>query len=164
MGFGVVFTALSRIQGIQLTNISSRPQKRATWRFMVIVKQFASASCREASGTSRPGSGLLPPNPTLPPTPNFLTPAPPPPPPPCGTPPNPLEELQTDAVEGPACRWLLQGECLKNPHPPTPPHPTPAGPLPPLCPSSLFCETLFPPFLSWGRPGCRGGARKRLQL
>ena len=28
----------------------------------------------------------------------------------------------------------------------------------------LFCETLFPPFLSWGRPGCRGGARKRLQL
>ena len=27
-----------------------------------------------------------------------------------------------------------------------------------------FPETLFPPFLSVGRPGCRGGALKRLQL
>ena len=27
-----------------------------------------------------------------------------------------------------------------------------------------FPKTLFPPFLSVGRPGCRGGARKRLQL
>ena len=35
-----------------------------------------SASCREASGTSRPGSGLLPPNPTFPPRPV----GPPPPP------------------------------------------------------------------------------------
>ena len=43
-----------------------------------------------------------------------------------------------------------------------------------LCPRTLpgtpppflrpFPETLFPPFLSVGRPGCRGGARKRLQL
>ena len=45
-----------------------------------------------------------------------------------------------------------------TPPPPTPPPFNPAA-LPPL-----FCETLFPPFLSWGRPGCRGGARKRLQL
>ena len=37
-----------------------------------------SSTWREASGTSRPGSGLLPPNPTLPPMPNFLTPPPPP--------------------------------------------------------------------------------------
>ena len=68
---------------------------------------FASASCREASGTSRPGSGLLPPNP--PPSLKHLTP-----------------------------QTLLQPRFL--------------------------AETRFPPFLSWGRPGCRGGARKRLQL
>ena len=107
--------------------------------------------------TQSPSPSLLPPNPTLP----FFDATPPPPPPPCGTPPNRLEELQTDAVEGPACRWLLEGECLSTPPPPTPPPPPPHPPLPFL---PFFCETLFPPFLSWGRPGCRGGARKRLQF
>ena len=78
-----------------------------------------------------------------------------------------------------ACRWLLEGECLKTPHPhPLPPPPLPPSPLPPPHPPStpptppltplpflpFFCETRFPPFLSWGRSGCRGGARKRLQL
>ena len=61
------------------------------------------------------------------------------------TPPPPLEELQTDAVEGPACRWLLQGE----PPPPHPPHPL---------------KTLFLLSCPGAGPGCRGGARKRLQL
>ena len=49
--------------------------------------KFASASCREAFGASRPGSGLLPPNPYLPAGKNlWRTPSPPalwdPPPPP----------------------------------------------------------------------------------
>ena len=64
-----------------------------------------------------------------------------PPPPPVGAP-----------------RRLLQGERLKTHKKPPPSHPTP--PRPPTTPPPLTPQ----PFLSWGRPGCRGGARKRLQF
>ena len=94
--------------------------------------KFASASCREASGTSRPGSGLLPP----PPPPALWDPVP-----------DGLEQLQTDTVEGPACRRLLQRECTILPTPAPHPHP----------PRLHILHAL-------GQPGCRGGARKRLQL
>ena len=88
------------------------------------------------------------------PSPNphkILRRTPPPPPTPLWDPPPPphrLEELQMLPVR----------EHLKTheppPHPPTLPEPL----------KHLFAKTLFPPFLSWGRSGCRGGARKRLQL
>ena len=81
-----------------------------------IPSMFASASCREASGTSRPGSGLLPPNPM----PNFLTP-PPPPPPALWDPPRSL------------WRVPLVSEAL----PPTPPPPHP------LCPFPFFAKPSF---------------------
>ena len=95
--------------------------------------QFASASCREAFGTSRPGSGLLPPNPTLLPMPNFLTP-PPPPPRPVGPPPIPWRSCKPMA-------WRVPPVGGSYSLPP---------PFNPRCPSSPFFAK--PSFLL-SRPG-----------
>ena len=74
------------------------------WAWALAALKFASASCREAFGTSRHGSGLLPPNPTLPSVPNFVTH--PHPPNPVGPPPS-LGGAATRCRRGPACRRLL---------------------------------------------------------
>ena len=115
------------------------------------------------------------PNPTLAPVQNFVTPPPPPPPS------NRLEQLQTDAVEG-----------LSPPPPPVklPETPYPANlqkPSPPLCrfmltsvwneqtrirsPALINPLQRSPPgrrhlhiLHTLDRPGCRGGARRRLQV
>ena len=92
--------------------------KRRSITAPCVALKFASASCREASGTSRPG-GLLPPYPW--------------------DPPQSLGGAANRCRGGPACRWLLQGQCLKTPPflpptpappPPTPFHPPPTPPPP----------------------------------
>ena len=119
--------------------------------------KFASASCRKASGTSRPGSGLLPPNPTFFPVQSFVTP-----PPPLSVGPLPI-------AFGAAANRCRGGSCLSTaptlrPTPPPPhlphPHPEPPKSTAPSRPIAVI-STLHAVL---GQPGCRGGARKRLQL
>ena len=124
----------------------------------VVVYKFASASCREAFGTSRPGSGLLPPNPTLPAIPNFVTDLPPP----CGTPPLSLGGAANRCRGSSRLSAAPTEGALQNARPSTLNFLQPLLELAPTPPLRRGPETLFPVFLPWGQPDCRGGARKRL--
>ena len=151
-----------RVQGLGFRRQGGGPENAPVLRESDTRKclRFASASCQDVwSKQTRIG----PPSPQ--PNPKFCGG---PPPPPVGPPPHRLE-IQTDAVEGPACRRPT-GKTHKNqPHPltwtlqtplnplnlPTTPGP---GPFLPCC-----CRNPLSSFPVLGRSGCRGGARKRLQ-